>query len=233
MGSTGRLPVPRLARILGATMAASYVNFHVRSDDQAAVAAAAAALVQGRAYVSPAGGGWVSVYDEVSERQDAYEIGRVAGEMSVALDTAVFAFVVNADTLFVYYLFERGDLMDEYNSAPGPTDARAGVDPSAWFAGRPELLVNYCAPGTRPETLATALARQDTLHESGFGSAVRAEQRLRPLAGALRVDITRATRGFHDVDRRPPPDVAAYQRLDGRPIKNPFRGPVPPRMPPR
>ena len=56
-------------------MAASYVNYHVRSDDQAAVTAAAKGLVQGRAYLTPPGNGWVSLYDEISERQDAYEIG--------------------------------------------------------------------------------------------------------------------------------------------------------------
>ena len=223
-------------RMMGRTMAASYVNYHVRSDDPAAVAAAAKPLVQGRAYVTPAAGGWVTLYDEVSERQDAYEIGRVAGELSVAMASAVFAFVVNADTLFVYYLFENGDLSDEYNSSPGPTDVRAGVDPAAWFAGRPEVLLRYCPAGTRAETIAGALAREDVLHSStGFGSAVRAEQRLRPLAGALRIDIARATRGFPDVDRKPAviAEAATYTKLDGRPIKNPFRGPVPPRLPPR
>ena len=216
-------------------MAASYVNYHVRSDDQAAVTAAAKGLVQGRAYLTPAGNGWVSLYDEISERQDAYEIGRLAGELSVLVSTAVFAFVVNADVLFVYYLFENGDLLDEYNSSPAPAAEAARVDPATWFAGRPELLVNYCAPGTGPQTLAGILARDDTRHESGFGSAVRAEQRLRPLAGALRIDIARAVRGFPDVDRRLSAitDGNRYVRLDGRPIKNPFRGPVPPRIPPR
>ncbi len=216
-------------------MSASYVNFHVRSDDQAAVAAAASGLVQGRAYVAPAGGGWVSLYDEIGERQDAYEIGRLAGELSAKLGTAVFAFLVNENTLFVYYLFRGGDLLDEYNSDPAPASEAAGVDPSTWFAGRPELLAEFCPPGTRPADLATVLARDDTQHEVGFASAVRAEQRLRPLAGALRIDPARALRGFHDVDRRLSAiaDAAQYLRLDGRPLKNPFRGPVPPRMPPR
>ena len=217
-------------------MSASYVNYHVRSEDPAAVAAAAKPLVQGRAYVTPPSGGWVTVYEQISERQDAYEIGRLAGELSVAVDTAVFAFLVNADELFVYYLFERGDLMDEYNSAPAPAAEAARVDPTMWFSGRPELLLNYCVPGTNLETISGALERADVLHTSGgFGSAVRAEQRLRPLAGALRIDIARATRGFADVDRRPGTvaETSTYTRLDGKPLKNPFRGPVPPRLPPR
>jgi hypothetical protein len=216
-------------------MAASYVNYHVRSDDPAAVAAAAGELVQGRAYVTPAAGGWVTLYDQVSERQDAYEIGRLAGELSVRLATAVFAFVVHDGTLFVYYLFANGDLLDEYNSAPAPAAESAGVDPSTWFAGRPEVLLNYCPPGTRLDRLAAALARDDTLHESGFGSSTGAEQRLRPMAGLLRIDIARATRGFPDVDRRPMPagEAAPYVRIDGRPMKNPFRGPIPPRVPRR
>ena len=215
--------------------AASFVNYHVRSDDAPAVAAAAAGLVQGRAYVTPAADGWVTLYDQVSERQDAYEIGRVAGALSATLSTGVFAFVVAEGSLFVYYLFDGGDLLDEYNSDPAPAAAAAQVDPATWFAGRPELLVNYCPPGTDVGQLAQMLARADTQHESGFASAVRAEQRLRPLAGALRIDLARAGRGFHEVDRHRAslPDGALYVRLDGKPVRNPFRGPVPPRLPPR
>ena len=211
-------------------MSASYVNYHVRSADPAAVAAAVAALAQGRAYVTPAADGWVTLYDQVSERQDAYEIGRLAGELSAKLATAVLALVVAEGTLFVYYLFDGGDLLDEYNSDPPPAAAAAGVDPAAWFAGRPDVLARYGPPGTDPRVLAAVLTRADTRHESGFASAVHAEQRLRPLAGALRIDLARATVGFPDVDRRRP---AGYQRLDGRPLRNPFRGPVPPRLPPR
>ena len=218
-----------------AVMSASFVNYHVRSDDPEAVAAAVTGLVQGRAYLTPPADGWVTLYDEVSERQDAYEIGRVAGELSAALATAVFAFVVAEGTLFVYYLFEGGDLLDEYNSDPPPAADVARVDPSTWFAGRPEVLVQFCAPGTDVEVLSRLLARVDTRHESGFASAVRAEQRLRPLAGTLRINLARATRGFYDVDRGRSalPDGASYRRLDGRPMRNPFRGPVPPRIPPR
>jgi hypothetical protein len=192
-------------------------------------------LVQGRAYVAPAAEGWVTLYDEISERQDAYEIGRLAGELSAQLGTAVLAFVVADGTLFVYYLFDSGDLLDEYNSDPAPAAEAARVDPTTWFTGRPELLVRYCPPGANVEALAACLARVDTRNESGFASAVQAEQRLRPLAATLLIDLTRATMGFHDVDRRRASlaDGANYLRLDGRPLKNPFRGPVPPRIPPR
>ncbi len=216
-------------------MPASYVNYHVRSTDAAGVAAALRGLVRGRAYVAPAVDGWVTLYDEVSERQDAYEIGRLAGELSAVLATAVLAFVVADEVLFVYYLFDAGDLLDEYNSDPPPAAEAAPVDPTTWFTGRPEMLVRYCPPGTSASGLAGLLGRAETRHEGGFASAVHAEQRLRPLAAALRIDLARATVGFPDVDRRRSTftDGARYQRLDGRPLRNPFRGPVPPRVPPR
>jgi hypothetical protein len=216
-------------------MPASYVNYHVFSTDAAAVAAAVRGLSQGSAYVTPAGGPWVTVYDEVSERQDAYEIGRLAGELSVRLATAVLAFLVAEGTLFVYYLFEGGDLLDEYNSDPAPPAEAARVDPSVWFTGRPEVLARFCPAGTAVGRLTEPLRRIDTQHETGFASAVRAEERLRPLASTLRIDLGRATTGFYDVDRRRAsiPDGASYLRLDGRPLKNPFRGPIPPRLPPR
>lgn len=208
----------------------TFVNFHVRSTDAAPVATAARELIQGRAYHTASVNGWVSLYDEVCERQDAYEIGRLAGELSARLSTAVLAFLVAEGSLFVYYLFQSGDLLDEYNSDPAPASEQAGVDPNHWFSGRPDVLAQFGPPGTDPARVGECLARAGVRREGGFASAVRADQRLRPLARLLAIDVARATTGFYEVDRKRSGD---FTRLDGRPLRNPFRGPVPPRVPPR
>jgi hypothetical protein len=214
-------------------MSASFVNYQIKSDDQAAVAAASSELVMGRAFVSPPKGGWVTLYDENSEIQDAYEIGRLGSEMSTRLGTVVIAFLVHESSLFVYYLFDNGDLLDEYNSVPPPTSADAEEDQKVRFAGRPEILLQYCPPGTHRGDLEVALLRGDTLIEGGFASSVNAEERLHPLASALRMDDERIMLGFADFDRRKNTitDANAFTKIDARRQRRQGPRRVPPQFP--
>ena len=50
-------------------MGASLTNYQVRGKSAAEVSEAVASLVQSRAYVSPEKNGWVTIYDEASDRQ--------------------------------------------------------------------------------------------------------------------------------------------------------------------
>lgn len=202
-------------------MPASFVNYQIRSDDQSAVVAAAAELVAGRAYVSPPKSGWISLYDENSELQDAHEIGRLGSELSARLATAVFAFLVDESTLFVYYLFENGDLADEYHSAPPPASDAADVDHRHRLSGRPDILLQYCAPSTEQHDLELALMRGDSLIEGGFAASPNAEERLHPLASAMRMDGERIMLGFADFDRRKAsiPQAGDFQKIDARRLR--------------
>jgi hypothetical protein len=215
-------------------MGAFFVNYQIKSTDQAAVVAAAGELVQGRAYISPPLNGWVTLYDEISENQDAYEIGRLGSEISARLQAAVFAFLVNDSTMFVYYLFDNGDLLDEYNSEAPPTNDAAEPDQRVRFQGRPDILMNYCAPGTHRGDVEVALLRGDSLVEGGFASSVYAEERLHPLAAALQMDDLRTTLGFIDFDRRQAriPDSQSFVKIDGRKLRRPLTRRVPPSIPP-
>ena len=210
-----------------------FVNYQIRSTDQSQVVAAAGELVQRRAYISPPANGWVTLYDENSDSQDAYEIGRIGSELSARLGTVVFAFIVHDSAMFLYYLFDNGDLLDEYNSTPPPNHAEAEEDQRNRFAGRPEILVNYCAPGTSRGDLEVALRRSDSLAEGGFASSVHAEERLHPLAKALQMDDLRTTLGFTDFDRRQIsiPQGPDFVKIDGRKMRRPSARRIPPPIP--
>jgi hypothetical protein len=216
-------------------MGAFFVNYQIRSTDQAAVADIAGQLVQIRGYVSPPKNGWVTLYDEASESQDAYEIGRVGSDLSAALNTAVFAFLVSDSTLFVYYLFENGDLNDEYHSTPVPTNAAAEADQKNRFIGRPDLLLKYCLPGTTRSDVELPLLRGESLVEGGFASSMSAEERLHPLAAMLGMDDQRTSMGYIDFDRRwsSIPDGNLFQKIDGRKFNRTVKRRLPPNVPHR
>ena len=99
-------------------MGASLTNYQVRGKSAAEVSEAVASLVQSRAYVSPEKNGWVTIYDEASDRQDDKIITSMAAGLSKTLNTPVFAFFVHDSDIVVYWLFRNGRLADEFNSAP-------------------------------------------------------------------------------------------------------------------
>jgi hypothetical protein len=102
-------------------MGAFYTSVTVRHADPDAVIAVLGKL--GRdAFVTPAHNGAVVVFDARTESQDAKDIDPLAGPISKRLRCAVL-FVLNHDDDFLYCaLFERGRLIDEYNSRPGYFD---------------------------------------------------------------------------------------------------------------
>src|ERR1700679_2096902 len=99
-------------------MGASFTNCQVRSTDANAVATVLASLVKSRAYISPASGGWVTVYDEATESQDSKLLIKLAKELSKTLKTEVFGFLVHDSDIAVYYLCQNGELVDEFDSCP-------------------------------------------------------------------------------------------------------------------
>jgi hypothetical protein len=215
-------------------MGSFFVNYQIKSNDQAKVVAAASELVQGRAYVSPPKTGWVTLYDETSDQQDAYEIGRLGSELSTKLETVVFAFIVHDSSMFIYYLFDNGDLLDEYNSTPPPTNDAAEDDQKIRFAGRSEILINYCVPGTTRGDLEVILQRGENLAEGGFASSVYAEERLHPLASALQMDDLRTTLSYGDFDQQQAsmPEGKAFQKIDSKKSRRPTTARrIPPQIP--
>jgi N-acetylglutamate synthase-like GNAT family acetyltransferase len=116
-------PVAQLAARLGrAERPASVGSLHVQTDDENAVERAVAAFMPrvGRSAwteVSPARHGWVTVIDELCDRDRSAQ-RRLGTELSERLGVPVVALAVEEEAVVRFLLFERGRMVDEYLSVP-------------------------------------------------------------------------------------------------------------------
>jgi ribosomal-protein-alanine N-acetyltransferase len=109
-------------RLAGGEAGESYASIHVQTDDSEAVEAAVSKYlprfgrpVGGR--VSPPRNGWVAVYDELLDH-DRKARERLASELSNASGAVVCTIGVEDGRVVRYALFERGSIVDEYQSVP-------------------------------------------------------------------------------------------------------------------
>jgi GNAT superfamily N-acetyltransferase len=99
----------------------SYASLHVQSDDREAVEAAVGRYLPrlggsgGR--VDGPSNGWVAVYAELVDR-DRKARERLASELSNATAAVVCAISVDDGVVVRYVLYERGSVVDEYQSVP-------------------------------------------------------------------------------------------------------------------
>ena len=99
----------------------SYASLHVQTDDHDAVEAALAKYLprfggSGGRVEGPLNG-WVVAYAELVDR-DRHARERLASELSNALGAVVCAIGVEESAVVRYALFERGSIVDEYQSVP-------------------------------------------------------------------------------------------------------------------
>jgi ribosomal protein S18 acetylase RimI-like enzyme len=99
----------------------SYASLHVQTDDRDAVEAAVAKYLprfggSGGRVEGPLNG-WVAVYAELVDR-DRRARERLASELSNATGAVVCAIGVEEGAVVHYALFERGSVVDEYQSVP-------------------------------------------------------------------------------------------------------------------
>jgi GNAT superfamily N-acetyltransferase len=99
----------------------SYASLHVQTDKREAVEAAVAKYLPrfggDDAVVAEPRNGWVAVYDELLDR-DRRARDRLASELSNATAAVVCAIGVDDGAVVRYALFERGSIVDEYQSVP-------------------------------------------------------------------------------------------------------------------
>jgi hypothetical protein len=101
----------------------SFGSVHVQTDDLPAVERAVRGftpLLAGGSegsVVLPPRGGWVSVYDELADR-DPTALRRLARELSDRLGAVVLALGVEEGAVVRFLLLDRGRLLDEYLSVP-------------------------------------------------------------------------------------------------------------------
>src|SRR5205823_4660728 len=87
----------------------------------------------------PAKNGWVTVYDEASDGQNEKVLRSLGEALSKQLDTVVIACLVHDSDIAMYWLFDRGHLVDEFNSAPDYF-SKADSKTRARVRGRAEAL---------------------------------------------------------------------------------------------
>jgi len=116
-------PVAALEHRLGEEREPSFGSIHVQTDDIDAVVRGVRQFVprmpgnsQG-SVVSPPRNGWVTVYDELADREPEM-LRRLARELSDRMGAVVLLLGVEAGEVVRFVLFERGRVMDEYLSVP-------------------------------------------------------------------------------------------------------------------
>jgi hypothetical protein len=110
----------RLARPEGERR--SLGSTHVQTDDETSVDRAVRQFLPrlgGSAHteVTPPRNGWITIYDELCDRDRAAH-RRFGGELSERLGVPAVALRLEEDAVVRFYLFERGRMVDEYLSVP-------------------------------------------------------------------------------------------------------------------
>lgn len=170
-------------------MGSFYVNYTVRHPDAKAVAAA----LRGRAaMVTPSQNGNVVVYDEASDDQDQEVIVGLGTSLSKTLQCAVLAVLNNDDDVLWYRLFEKGKLVDHYDSDPGYFDDTSEEDtPTGGDARR------LCAAfGNKAVAKVEAILRKSDLDDDGYGAA---SERHSELVEALGLPLCTVGSGYSAV----------------------------------
>jgi ribosomal protein S18 acetylase RimI-like enzyme len=117
------IPIETLERrIVGVEEGESFASVHVQTDDHDTVRAAVEKYVprfggSGEARVSEPRNGWVAVHHELIDR-DRKARERLASELSNATAAVVCAIALEDGAVVRYALFERGSIVDEYQSVP-------------------------------------------------------------------------------------------------------------------
>jgi hypothetical protein len=116
-------PIAALEHRLGGEREPSFGSIHVQTDDVDAVVRGVRQFVprmpgnsQG-SVVSPPRNGWVTVYDELADREPEM-LRRLARELSDRMGAVVLLLGVEEGEVVRFVLFERGRVMDEYLSVP-------------------------------------------------------------------------------------------------------------------
>jgi ribosomal protein S18 acetylase RimI-like enzyme len=101
---------------------ASYGSLHVQTDDEAGVRRAVTQFVPRVGHtewseVTPGGNGWVTVTDDLCDRDRSAQ-RRLGAELSERMGVPVVAFALEQDAVVRFLMFERGRMVDEYLSVP-------------------------------------------------------------------------------------------------------------------
>lgn len=139
-------------------MGAFFTNLQARANDPAAVAAALEPLLGADlAWMSRSQNGWVSIYPESTEGQDARVLEGLASGLSATLGAPVLGILIHDSDVLHLWAFANGALVDEYDSNPDYFEEVSPED-RARLQGCPEILAGLGPAGTSAQAIAEALA---------------------------------------------------------------------------
>ncbi len=178
-------------------MGSFYTNITLRGPDQDQVAEALAQ--QGRqAYVSPSVDGFTTVYEEQCETQDDDIIRSLASSLSAEFKCPALAVLNHDDDVLMYWLYEDGQLVDEYDSNPGYFEGRASKPTGGNATKLCELMESQDV-----ETVASILKSR-----SGIKGYLFAVGRHEDLVNALGLPTFSIAAGYEYIERGElPPDL--------------------------
>ena len=116
-------PLGALAERLGSEeRPLSFGSLHVQTDDEAGVERAVLQFLprlgrSGHTEISPPRNGWVSVVDDLCDRDRSAQ-RRLGSELSERMGVPVVALALEEEAVVRFLLFERGRMVDEYLSVP-------------------------------------------------------------------------------------------------------------------
>ena len=184
-----------------------YVNYTVKSTDRRAIAE----TLRGRhAYISGPHNGCVVVWDEESDQQDPDRITSLGAHLSRTLSCPVLAVLNHDDDILWYRFFERGDVIDTYDSCPSYFDSTR--EPSGPIGGDAHRLCSAfrCGDAQRIEWV----LRRGSFEEDGY---LLAYERHADLVSALDLPPWGICFGFSDISHGNLPERIDARDIDAAP----------------
>jgi len=110
-------------------MGSFYTNITLKTGDDDRVVTALK-QARRRALVAPAEKGYTVIFDEASEKQDVEVLQSLANHLSRTCSCPALAILNHDDDVLMYWLYNGGELLDQYNSDPGYFDEAEGSTPT-------------------------------------------------------------------------------------------------------
>jgi len=131
------------------------------------------------AYVSPSIGGALVVYDRECEEQNQEIMARLTSELSKELQCPALVILIHDDDILWYQLYEKGKLVDEYDSCPSYFDPEAEL--SSPVGGNAETLCSTF--GGEDISAVEYILRRSSFEDDGYTFATERHIDLARAAG--------------------------------------------------
>jgi hypothetical protein len=166
-------------------MGAFFTNCNVRTTDIVKCAKVLKSSISLRAVLTDSKNGWVAVYDEESESQDINILRRLAKKLSAELKTVAIGILVHDSDIFQYLVFEKGELVDQFDSKPDYFGPVSDAQKKEWRGDFGKLLP-YATKGTAISDFKRAAEKEFMVEEERVGE----------FSKLLGIDPSRAKTGF-------------------------------------